>query len=200
MSAALKLFLTSLFVLVLSLQYFSPKPSTIEQISQIQNTTSITHETCVSPPLAHSCAFYSTCLETHFHCGSTGYPLAYGEHYCMKFSSPPNLARFTEKGRAWMWDTMHCLQMALVPELQEPASGSDACEKLEEEAFSTHAPCYITSGLCSLPIQDWVTIVEIVGLNTLFGSWDAFEQSFQAAEGCAEFLLWGLEKKLTGSG
>ncbi|KAK1231201.1 hypothetical protein PQX77_005727 [Marasmius sp. AFHP31] len=155
---------------------------------------SSSYEQCVSPQ-AHSCAFYSTCLEAHFNCGTTGYPLAYGEHYCGKFSTPPNLSRFTDKGQQWMWDTMHCLQTALVPELEKP-SGPNACEKLEDKAFDTHAGCYVESGLCTLSPQDWFAIMEIVGLKSLFGSWDALEQSIEAAGACAEFYLGIVKEKL----
>ncbi|KAK7056706.1 hypothetical protein VNI00_002423 [Paramarasmius palmivorus] len=152
-------------------------------------------DTCSSPPL-RSCAFYSDCLEAHFQCGPNGYPIGYGLKYCTKFSTPENLARFSQKGQDWMWDTMHCLQTALVPDLQTPATAPGACEKLEEKAFGTHAQCYVSSGLCTLPPSDWLVIVDIVGLDTLFGSWDALVQSIEAAGGCVEFYAWIIEKKL----
>ena len=93
---------------------------------------------------------------------------------------------------------MHCLQTALLPELEKPPSGTDACKKLEDKAFGTHASCYISSGICTLSPQDWITIVDIVGLKTLFGSWDALEQSLEAAGGCTQLYLWFLKEKLKG--
>ena len=38
--------------------------------------------------------------------------------------------------------------------------------------------------------------MDIIGLKTLFGSWDAFEGSVEAAEGCLEFYAWVLENKV----
>ncbi|ESK95050.1 hypothetical protein Moror_13940 [Moniliophthora roreri MCA 2997] len=152
-------------------------------------------DTCSSPPL-RSRTFYSDCLEKHFQCGLEGYPIGYGFKYCTKFSTPENLARFSQKGQAWMWSTMHCLQLALVPELQLLATSPGACDSLEEKAFDTHASCYVSSGLCTLPPSDWLVIVDIVGLSTLFGSWDALKESLEASGGCFELFAWIIERKL----
>ncbi|KAF5334242.1 hypothetical protein D9758_017095 [Tetrapyrgos nigripes] len=167
---------------------------------------------CSSPP-PQTCTFYAGCLEPAFHCGPEGYPLGFGEKFCTKFSLPSNIARLSPKGQEWMYTTMHCLQVALVPMLQaqddsesegsssstsmpHSHSDSDACDNLEKEAFSTHAPCYLSSGLCKLTPADWVVIVEIIDLKTLFQSWEAFESSVQAAEGCLAFFGWVLVNKV----
>ncbi|KAF9267522.1 hypothetical protein L218DRAFT_822519, partial [Marasmius fiardii PR-910] len=146
---------------------------------------------CITPPIPHSCSFYSTCLEPHFHCGPTGYPLDYGDHYCNKFSSPSNLHKFTPKGQQWMWKTMLCLQTALIPELQVAVPSSESgrlevCNELKDTAFDSHPRCYISSGVCELTIKDWVTILQVVGLKTLFANRDAVEQSLRTVRGCVD--------------
>jgi len=97
-----------------------------------------------------------------------------------------------------MLDTMHCLQLALVPE----ATGSGltpitrACSELEEKAFKSHAPCYLDNGVCELGFDDWRAIVEIVDLRTLFESFDALKASVEVVFGCAEFAAFVLLKGL----
>lgn len=84
-----------------------------------------------------------------------------------------------------MLNTMHCLQKALVPD----ATGAEdtTCDALEDKAFATHAGCYVDSGLCTLPPTDWLAVVEIVQLRTLFQNWDAFKATVKAGEGCLKF-------------
>lgn len=94
-----------------------------------------------------------------------------------------------------MLATMHCLQLALVPEATAPAPGT-TCAQLEDKAFGTHARCYLKSGLCGLPPADWEAIVDIVEFKTLFRSWDAFKATVKAAEGCAEFYAFLVEREL----
>ncbi|KAK0188356.1 hypothetical protein F5146DRAFT_1139871 [Armillaria mellea] len=132
-------------------------------------------------PIRDNCSFYASCLETKYHCGPTGYPVGYGEKFCMKFSN--DRALLSAKGQAWMVDTMHCLQEALVP---DALGSAETCSQLEDKAFGTHAKCYIDNGLCFLPVVDWEAIVKIVELRTLFQSWDAFLETLKAAEGCLE--------------
>lgn len=145
------------------------------------NSTAI----CSSPPY-DSCAFYPACLEARFHCGPAGYPLHYGLRFCTQFSA--QRGQLTPAGQRWMLATMHCLQTALVP----LATGDVdmTCRGLEETAFDTHAGCYIGSGLCALGVKDWEAIVEIVGVKTLVGSWDAWKETAAAAGDCAEFVAW----------
>ena len=87
-----------------------------------------------------------------------------------------------------MLDTMQCLQKALVSE----ATGTvnTTCQKLAEKAFASHPRCYLSSGLCKLPVSDWLEIVKVVQLKTLFQNWDAFKGTVEAAEGCLEFYAF----------
>jgi len=92
-----------------------------------------------------------------------------------------------------MLDTMHCLQLALVPEatgetpLSTSSSTPSSCAKLEDKAFRSHAGCYVDNGLCTLDFNDWVAVLEIVNLRTLFESSEAFKATMGAAFGCAQF-------------
>jgi Stanniocalcin family len=87
-----------------------------------------------------------------------------------------------------MINTMHCLQMALVPEAID--SNATTCSALQMQAFGTHAECYVSNGLCSLGVSNWVAIIKIVDLKTLFNSWDAFKATAQAAGDCVKFITF----------
>ncbi|KAJ4474230.1 hypothetical protein J3R30DRAFT_649097 [Lentinula aciculospora] len=203
------LWIVSFSVALISSSYYAWfTPSIISRIHDIFSSPSITKAqtslatslstppiNCTSPP-PHTCTFYSACLESHFHCGPEGYPLGFGEKFCTKFNMPQNVERLSTKGKDWMWTTMGCLQRALVSELDVPvvssglqsSSTEDVCKALEDKAFSTHAPCYLSSGLCSLSLEDWVVIVDIIDIKTLLSSWDAFEGGVDAGKGCLEFF------------
>lgn len=138
-----------------------------------------------SNPTYGSCTFYADCLESRYHCGQSGYPIGYGQHYCEAFTAAGS--KFSLQGQEWLAHTMHCLQAALVPE----ATGEDeaTCNALADKAFATHAACYVNNGLCELFPTDWAEIVTIVGW-TLFKSWDATKSTFQAAGNCAALAAW----------
>lgn len=88
-----------------------------------------------------------------------------------------------------MLNTMKCLQDTLIPEATGDADAVKTCDELKDKAFNSHAPCYLKNGLCSLPPSDWEVIVSIVGLQTLFSSWDAEKATLEAAGGCLEFFF-----------
>lgn len=83
---------------------------------------------------------------------------------------------------------MLCLQRKLVP--FATGKQSTNCEKLRSFAFGTHSDCYVDNGVCVLGPDDWLKIFQTVGINTLFGSWDAFKQTLQTAGGCIELFFW----------
>jgi len=74
--------------------------------------------------------------------------------------------------------------MALVPDAIGPET---TCQALAVQAFGTHAGCYVDNGLCTLPVNDWAAIIQIVDIKTLFQNWDAFEATVEAAVECAAF-------------
>jgi hypothetical protein len=156
-----------------------------------RQASSITPSECLDPQ-PNDCNFYAQCIESRYHCGPTGYPIGYGQYYCNKFVMDASL--LSSKGQTWMTNVMLCLQQDLVPYALGAAQGFSDCQALQDFAFSTHPTCYVDSGLCALPVTDWEAIVEkIVGVTTLFDSWDAFKATVEAAGGCAEFYAWLVE-------
>ncbi|KZP24755.1 hypothetical protein FIBSPDRAFT_856524 [Athelia psychrophila] len=150
-----------------------------------------TDAACLSPP-PDTCTFYADCLESRYHCGPTGYPIGYGQRFCGEFVG--NKSLLDTDGQTWMVNTMHCLQLALVPDAVD--ANATTCPALETQAFGTHAGCYVNNGLCSLGIHDWLAIIEIVDIKTLFDSWDAFKATVEAAGDCAAFIAWMVAKGL----
>lgn len=140
---------------------------------------------CSNPPFG-SCTFYADCLESRYHCGQSGYPIGYGQHYCQAFMAAGS--KFSMQGQEWLTQTMHCLQAALVPE----ATGEDeiTCNALADKAFGTHATCYVNNGLCALSPPDWAEIVTVVGWTTLLENWDAIKSTLQAAGACEALGAW----------
>ncbi|EFR05121.1 hypothetical protein MGYG_08130 [Nannizzia gypsea CBS 118893] len=130
--------------------------------------------------------FYSNCLEQKVPCGPDGYALAYGDHYCNRFSAAS--PQLSTGGQEWVTKTMLCLQRKLV----SVATGEDeqTCSAVKEFAFSTHPECYIEGGVCLLPPSDWLTIVDTVGFMELFDSIDALAATLRTVKGCLDFYLW----------
>jgi len=88
-----------------------------------------------------------------------------------------------------MLNTMQCLQEALIPEAQG-ISEITTCEQLDDYAFSTHPKCYIDNGFCTLPPSDWEEVVKIVGIKTMFGSWNAIKIEAEMAVDCGALYLF----------
>ncbi|KAG6840629.1 hypothetical protein C0991_005481 [Blastosporella zonata] len=186
----LRVLVTSFLVLLLT-NAFLPSAFTIAaspEPHQLNDTDPATCPLCTNPPRGQ-CNFYADCLESQYHCGPTGYPLGFGEHFCMKFNA--SRAELSTEGQVWMLNTMECLQQALVPEATSTAGVT--CDSLRKDAFASHGPCYVQSGLCTLPPSDWVKIVGIVGVKSLFDSKEAFLATLSAAEGCLEAYLFFLK-------
>lgn len=153
---------------------------------------SVTNSTICTDPAPNSCSFYPHCLEERYSCESDGYPIGYGLHYCNAFTGAKS--QMSSEGQAWVTNTMLCLQRALVPYAKGQKSTS--CDKLKEYAFGTHPECYVNSGVCSLPLDDWSVIVNTVSFTELFSSWDAFKATLQTAGGCTEFYTWLIKNKV----
>ncbi|KAJ7099495.1 hypothetical protein B0H15DRAFT_820472 [Mycena belliarum] len=184
------------------LAVFLPLPSDSEQHlhhlsspaapeSQHISASTPPSDECLHPP-PDSCTFYADCLESRYHCGPTGYPLGYGQNYCNKFKA--ERATLSARGQTWMRTTMHCLQEALVPDAIGAPNATTNCAALEHKAFSTHAGCYVGSGVCTLPPSDWGAVLHIVELKTLFDSWDAFTATLTAGTECLEFYVFLLKQ------
>lgn len=121
---------------------------------------------CQTPP--QTCAFYRTCAEAALPCGASGYALGYGQANCDRFLR--RLSHFSQQGQAWIFRVMTCLQRFLIdgPLLRCGLT----CDALKEDAFSSHPGCYLDSGVCALPVWDWVQLVvtireDLLTLDTL---------------------------------
>ena len=145
-------------------------------------------DVCTNPPL-QSCAFYLNCMEEKVKCGSSGYALGYGLRYCIKFSKL--LVSFSPEGQTWIWNTMNCLQKALVTSLKNCEKN---CTILKKTAFDSHPMCYVDNGVCNLPPQDWAAIVTIVGKDLL--NLDGFIQALKTTPQCVSTVLGKVRNQL----
>ncbi|OZJ06316.1 hypothetical protein BZG36_00725 [Bifiguratus adelaidae] len=153
------------------------------------NTTVSICSTCT--PSLTSCDFYS-CLEDQYHCGPNGYPIGYGLKYCEKYTA--NADKFSTQGQQWIDNVRLCLQQDLLKD----ANCNSNCTAVNDDAFASHAGCYIQSGLCSLPPTDWIAIEETIGFLTIFETWNAFKEALDAAGACAELIAMGNTLVATG--
>jgi hypothetical protein len=142
---------------------------------------------CIDPPM-QSCDFYTSCSEATLQCGPSGYPIKYGAKNCLKFQA--NLGLFSPAGQAFIWGTMHCLQVSLVGS----TTCDSTCDSLYTAAFASHPGCYIGNGFCTLGAWDWFHVVETVGWDFFQGP--TFIQAFQTAGGCVAQLLGTLETEI----
>lgn len=141
-----------------------------------------TDAACSNPPM-DQCAFYANCLESRYHCGPDGYPIADGQHFCQKFSD--DRAMLDAQGQRWMIDTMHCLQLAIVPDAINATPPAMDCQALKDQAFASHPRCYIDNGFCTLGAQNQAAVMEILGSASV-STWDAFKATVEITAGCME--------------
>jgi hypothetical protein len=184
-SVNMKVFILSTIALFCSLQAVVHGRS----ISGLASRIPSSNNTCTDPQ-PNTCTFYSGCLEAQLQCGSEGYPIGYGVHYCQLFTNARS--QMSESGQTWITNTMLCLQRDLVP--YGTGEQSTTCDDLREYAFGTHPHCYVDSGVCTLPPEDWLVIVNTVSLPELFDSWDALKATLETAGDCTEFYAWLIGK------
>lgn len=107
------------------------------------------------------CQWYDSCLETQVQCGSEGYPIGFGKHYCDRFGAQQFA---TSDGQLWLEDVRTCLQRALLPLANE----QEDCDEVERVGFGSHPDCYLgesphanpgAPSICFLAIKDLRTIV-----------------------------------------
>ncbi|KAH1427959.1 hypothetical protein KXV70_002163 [Aspergillus fumigatus] len=163
----------------------SPSPADATSNSERRNVSS---EECTHPPL-NSCNFYAQYLESRYHCGQSGYPIGFGQKFCEK--SLVWRPKMSVSGQEWITKTMLCLQEELVPFTNGPEL--QTCSELKQYALSTHAECYVRSGVCTLPIEDWGKILEIVG-PALISELENFKSEFETAGDCVKLYIWLLGK------
>lgn len=100
--------------------------------------------------LVGTCEYYQ-CLEGQEQCGSKGYYLKFGKHYCEKYQNDES--EYSEKGREFLTNIRNCLQDELEREVTR-ANELPKCSKVEKFAVATHKYCYQQYGFCDLPRKD----------------------------------------------
>ena len=155
-------------------------------------TPSNTTNECSDPPYGQ-CSFYADCLKARYHCGPNGYPIGYGLKYCEKFKAAQ--PTFSSQGQVWLTNTRKCLQDAFIPEATGGVGAVKTCNELMDKDFNIHPGCYLDNGICSLPPSDWLAIVDIVSLKTIFSSWGAMKAVLETGAGCLDFYSFLVVEK-----
>ncbi|OQR99324.1 hypothetical protein THRCLA_21850 [Thraustotheca clavata] len=138
----------------------------LQFVHSLYNATPSNLSYCQSPE-RQTCTFYNNCLEMAHPCGANGYAMNFGSYYCKRFAAFAN--SFSPNGEEWMYNTMQCLQLQLVPVLN---NATISCSQIKEYAFASHSKCYVHSGgpsICTLsPFTDWLTVLRVIGVTQLF--------------------------------
>ncbi|KAF9891876.1 hypothetical protein FE257_002838 [Aspergillus nanangensis] len=124
--------------------------------------------------------FYTECLEARYNCGPSGYPLDAGYKYCSKALEVQDT--LSPAGQTWVTDAMLCLEEKLIPLATQEEPGT--CAELNDYALSSHPDCYVKSGWCALPLNDWTTILDVV-FPFFFSEIHAVKEAFEVAIDCA---------------
>ncbi|MCJ1251268.1 hypothetical protein MMC30_008499 [Trapelia coarctata] len=139
-------------------------------------------------PAPMTCSFYSNCAEAEVPDCDNGYALNYGQKNCLKFQS--NLNLFSAAGQAFIWNTMHCLQLALIPALNCDAT----CASVRSAAFASHPACYVASGFCDLDPFDYLALFWTIWPD-LFSA-ESGQQVKDTMAGCAGLIAQRIETRI----
>jgi len=144
----------------------------------------ISAQSCLHP--SGDCSWYRHCLAVKYPtCGNSGYPLGYGEKYCLLFQQ--NFNKFSPKAKAWINATRKCLQVKLAPVLQAKAN-QYTCEKIKLDAFKSHVPCYVNPApgisVCDLGVTEFTKIFNVVKGSLLTDLFATVNQMAGVARGC----------------
>lgn len=149
-------------------------------------------DTCTNPP-QQSCLFYQDCMEATVTCGGNGYAVGYGTKYCNKYVS--RLSLFSSPGQNWIYKVMNCLQKSMISPLQD---FNNDCTTLRNIAFDSHPACYVDSGVCVLPWEDYYFIFTTVMDNIL--TKESFIQAFKTTESCLPAMIMRVQNALVNAG
>lgn len=101
-----------------------------------------------------SCDFYS-CIEQKISCGSDGYFIGFGERFCRRFDKI--FGKLSSQGKVWFTTARQCLTNKVIT-----LDKGSSCHEIEEQAYSDHRPCYISSGYCDLSKRDKAKIIKVI--------------------------------------
>jgi hypothetical protein len=118
-----------------------------------------------------NCEYYEHCVESHIPCqreGFVSYAMKYGKVYCELFAAHRD--SFSPSTQEWIDCVMTCLQTSLSPRVLRAISSSSSssslscgvCVALEQHAYSTHSVCYVSCGVCSLPLLDFPLFLSLI--------------------------------------
>lgn len=113
-----------------------------------------------------ACDWYQQCLHKIEPCDqdpANEYAMSYGYKYCTEYER--NLKNFSTKGQTWIAKVRKCLQKAL----SYSVGRAYGCKFIQDSAFNSHSKCYVDSGLCDLPPEDWNQILKITGSEFFSG-------------------------------
>ncbi len=97
-----------------------------------------------------TCEYYQ-CLEKQENCGTDGYYIQFGSHYCHKYQVEEY--KYTERGKEFLNKIRVCLQDELEREYTR-AGELPKCSKIKKFAVETHKHCYTENKFCNLPDSD----------------------------------------------
>lgn len=97
-----------------------------------------------------TCEYYQ-CLEHTEQCGSKGYYIKFGQHYCEKYQNKQS--KYSDQGQEFITQIRLCLEEELERE-QVKNNRLPHCEKVQKFAVGTHKYCYRKYDFCSLPQED----------------------------------------------
>ncbi|CAF0743796.1 unnamed protein product [Adineta steineri] len=120
------------------------KPTNTPPLPTLESTTNTPLSTL--PPACYrpdgtNCEWYKDCLEKKYPCQDqpADYAMKYATKYCELYTK--NYNDFSATGQKWVDGVRKCLQIKMVPLISQ-SSSSNTCEKIKNEAFASHTPCY----------------------------------------------------------
>jgi len=124
----------------------------------------LTEEDCLNAIGSSGCAqcAYYECMEAKAQCGESGYLSGYAGKYCNRFSSI-TYPRLSEKGQSWMNQVRECL----ITKLDAGYYEGEGCDSIQDRGIADHVGCYVDTGLCTLPVQDWLGIVATIRIDDI---------------------------------
>lgn len=102
-----------------------------------------------------ACEYYA-CREREANCGPEGYLLKFGYRYCNRYRLAAE-QHASPAGKAWLRNIRRCL----IEVIDRDVRGGD-CESMWQRGFDSHPECYTSTGICDLPISDWLLTVNTI--------------------------------------
>ena len=136
------------------------------------------------PDAASSYAFYEELDRWLGPWGESGYPIGYGKHYSLAFTTNRHLMR-NPTARRWVWKTARLLQEALLDfVLGRMAAGTLEAltePELRAAAFASHPRAYDRAGLAmvALVAPELIPVIATIPLAELDPRSDNFTLSVQ---------------------